>query len=243
VSMLVTYSGRQVDLMAPSPKQLDIGDIAHALALQCRYNGHTERFYSVAEHSLLVADLVEAEVRGRPDAAQTVRTALLHDAAEAYLGDIVSPLKFSPPMLGYLCVESEWNAVIAQRYGLCYVLPPVVRQADEALLGLEMATLLAAPPSGAAIPRGIVSDFPQQVVTFHCHDWRVAEQLFLARWAQLEEQEGAVADDDSVYGYCDVCGCTDDRGCVLDAATGRTCEWANDAHTLCTGCSGKAVAR
>lgn len=83
------YSGHFLDLAAPSLEDLRTSDIAHAMSLICRYGGHIKRFYSVAEHSVLVHDLV-SEMK----ATRFVRTAALyHDAAEAYLGDIPSPLK------------------------------------------------------------------------------------------------------------------------------------------------------
>jgi hypothetical protein len=85
-----TASGRFMDLLQPAPDAIDPDDLAHALGMTCRYGGHVVRFYSVAEHVLLVADLVRE--LGRED---LVDAALLHDAAEAYLGDVVSPLKYA----------------------------------------------------------------------------------------------------------------------------------------------------
>jgi hypothetical protein len=90
-STIETVSGRFVDLLDPMPTQIDRGDIAHGMAMTCRYGGHVSRFYSVAEHVLLVRDLLESQGH----TGQVLLAALLHDAAEAYLGDIVSPLKYA----------------------------------------------------------------------------------------------------------------------------------------------------
>ena len=81
---VLTRSGKRFYLLDPRPEDVCIEDIASALAKQCRYNGHCEGFYSVAEHSVLVSLLAPPRL---------ALEALLHDAAEAYIGDIVAPLK------------------------------------------------------------------------------------------------------------------------------------------------------
>jgi hypothetical protein len=91
-SCLETWTGRKVDLLDPDWREIEYWDVAHGLANTCRYGGHVERFYSVAEHSLLVADLL-VHMGHEPD-SQMVLAGLLHDAAEAYLGDVIAPLKW-----------------------------------------------------------------------------------------------------------------------------------------------------
>lgn len=87
--MKMTASGKVFDLHRPHPDDIDSLDIAHGLSQICRYNGRTPIFYSVAQHSLLVASLA-----AHADEPPTVTlAALLHDAAEAYTGDIIRPLK------------------------------------------------------------------------------------------------------------------------------------------------------
>ena len=81
---MVTVSGKLIDLFKPDPALITLEDIAHGLSNICRWNGHTKSFYSVAEHSFRVAKLVQPSKR---------LTALLHDAEEAYWGDVISPLK------------------------------------------------------------------------------------------------------------------------------------------------------
>lgn len=84
-------SGEYVDLLNPDPAKIHAPDIAHHLGMLCRYGGGVSRFYSVAEHSVLVADLLEWQ--GQP--SEVVLAGLLHDAAEAYVGDMIAPLKFA----------------------------------------------------------------------------------------------------------------------------------------------------
>lgn len=82
-----TYSGKQFYPLRPDASLICIKDIAHALAMQCRYNGHSREFYSVAQHSVLVSNNVSRHY---------ALWALLHDAGEAYLGDLVRPIKQNP---------------------------------------------------------------------------------------------------------------------------------------------------
>lgn len=87
----VTATGRVIDFLNPTPNNISIVDIAEALSKQCRFTGHTAMFYSVAQHCCLVHDLCSLEARP---------WALLHDAHEAYIGDIPSPLKTALHALG-----------------------------------------------------------------------------------------------------------------------------------------------
>ena len=87
----LTVTGSVVDLHLAQPHQISVLDIAHALAHQCRFAGHTARHYSVAEHSLLVVEIIEREIAEHSPG--TLLAALLHDAHEAYIGDITSPVK------------------------------------------------------------------------------------------------------------------------------------------------------
>jgi hypothetical protein len=134
-SWMQTYTGRQFFPLDPRPEDIDPLDIAHALSLICRYGGHTKRFYSVAEHCVLMADAVEPEF---------ALWALLHDATEAYVGDMVRPLKHHMPE--YRAVEDRLMAVIAERFGLSGTMPAAVKEADNRILLDERAVLLSEPP-------------------------------------------------------------------------------------------------
>lgn len=103
-----TFTGRFVDVLHPKPETIVLDDIAHGLAMTCRYGGHIKKFYSVAEHCVLVMRLVEWHERSHEYQLEhtecdepalvdkcLLRNALLHDAAEAYLGDVVAPLKYA----------------------------------------------------------------------------------------------------------------------------------------------------
>jgi hypothetical protein len=92
MTWIETYSGKRFDLLDPKPEQVDLADIAHALARINRFTGHTSRCYSVAEHSIYVQTLV---VRDHPKDIPLLAHALLHDAEEAYVGDVSSPLKWA----------------------------------------------------------------------------------------------------------------------------------------------------
>lgn len=121
-----TYSGLKFDLINPHPSMVNIEDIAHALANQCRFNGHCKDFYSVAEHSVYVATFVN---QTHPE---LFLDALLHDGEEAYLGDIVTPLK---PLLPELKpIAKRISGVIGDRFGCHNMDHPVIKQADRQLL-------------------------------------------------------------------------------------------------------------
>ena len=127
-----TYSGLAFDLASPSPGQVRLLDIAHSLAHQCRFNGACTRFYSVAEHSVFVALNVPA--RDRPHA-------LLHDAAEAYVGDLVRPLKRVLPDFAVL-EQRVWRA-ICERFNIAPELPASVIAADDRMLATERAQIMS----------------------------------------------------------------------------------------------------
>jgi hypothetical protein len=138
---LQTYTGRAWWPMDPSPEDVCIEDIAHGLAYQCRYNGHCREFYSVAEHSTRVA--AQLYKLGPAEAL----AGLLHDAAEAYLGDIVRPVKRQLPRF----YELERLNLIAIFEGLGVPITPEafcdeVAEADLVLLATERRDLMGTPP-------------------------------------------------------------------------------------------------
>ena len=106
MAWIQTYTGRQFWPLAPQAEHVDIRDIAHSLAMQCRFNGHCRGFYSVAQHSVLVSQVVPPE-----DALW----GLLHDAAEAYISDLPRPLKNTAPE--FRAAEHRLLTVILGRLG------------------------------------------------------------------------------------------------------------------------------
>lgn len=119
-SSISTVSGRFFDILKPEEYEYDIEEIAHALSNLCRYTGHTNRFYSVAEHSVLVSRIVPVGLS---------LVGLLHDASEAYLGDVSSPLKKLLPE--YRAIEDRVQRAIAKHFGIEYPYPTEVHEADK----------------------------------------------------------------------------------------------------------------
>lgn len=133
-------SGRRLDLLDPSPLDIEIEDIAHGLARVARWNGQTQgpHIFSVAQHSVLVERIVAAIDPGLP--ARWRLIALLHDAPEYVIGDMISPVK-SAVGPGYAEMDARLTAAIHLRFGLPAVLPVAVKkaikQADKVSAWLE----------------------------------------------------------------------------------------------------------
>ncbi len=127
-----TFTGKQFYPMDPRVEDIDHRDIAHSLAYLCRYNGHVTRFFSVAEHCVFISQVVSPE---------NALWGLLHDATEAYVGDMVRPLKRSMPE--YVAAENVIMALVAEKFGLENKMPPEVKEADTRILVNEKAGFLA----------------------------------------------------------------------------------------------------
>ena len=124
-----THSGRMLDLSNPKPDDVCLADIAHHLARVCRFGGAVDEYYSVASHSVYVADIVAQRYFETELASEArCRAALLHDATEAYLGDMVSGLKRLVPE--YRVLEDLWAAAIEARYGVSFRHDPLIKDAD-----------------------------------------------------------------------------------------------------------------
>ncbi len=128
-----TYTGKAFYPQDPQPGDINIVDIAHSLSMTCRFGGHTTRFYSVAQHSALVAANVPAA-----DALW----GLLHDASEAYLADVSKPVK--PLLTGYSEIEGKVMAAVCQKFGLPPEMPASVKAMDATLLFTEKRDVMAA---------------------------------------------------------------------------------------------------
>lgn len=126
-----TYTGRMVDLSRFSVEDVRLSDISHALSLINRFTGHSRVPYSVAQHSVMVSKLT---------APENALWGLLHDASEAYLGDVARPLKALLPE--YRELEDHVQRVIATAFRLPWPMPPDVKVADNRALMAEKRDLI-----------------------------------------------------------------------------------------------------
>jgi hypothetical protein len=168
-----TYSGRKFHLFDARPEDVHIEDIAHALALCNRFAGHTTRPYSVAQHSVMMA---RTFAPGSPER----KWALLHDAAEAYIGDMVRPLKRHDDMEPFRALEQRLLAVICERFGLPIDLVlAAVDEADQAMLRSEQRDLVRGSEDWrnekCLYHQGAVQPWP----------WWEAEAMFLIEFESL----------------------------------------------------------
>lgn len=171
-----TYTGRAYWPADPRPEDVDHIDIAHALSHLCRFGGHTDRFYSVAEHSVYVSLEVPEE---------HALCALMHDATEAYVIDVPRPLKHM--LQGYAEIEAKNWAVIAERFGLPLEMPPCVKDADNRVLLAERDELLQEPPIPWAWARELVP--AQRKIEALPPVW--AKRMFLRRFMELTTKVAA----------------------------------------------------
>ena len=183
-------SGRRLDLIDPSPLDVEIGDIAHGLARVARWNGQTKgpEIFSVAQHSLLVEALFAA---AEPSSLGMARLmALVHDAPEYVIGDMISPFKAA---IGgdYLQIEERLKRAIHIRFGLVAEPPDELNRsikiADRASAYLE-ATMLAGFSIAEARKLFGAPDLPLSDFSAYLEPMRPAnvEARFLARFAELD---------------------------------------------------------
>jgi 5'-deoxynucleotidase YfbR-like HD superfamily hydrolase len=172
---IATFTGKQFFLLEPRLEDIDIIDIAHALALQCRWTGHPKFHYSVAQHSYYCSFLgPENEAFDR----------LMHDAPEAYIGDLNRPLKhYTEAGVAYRRQEAIIQKAIAERFGYSVVEPPSVKIADNSMLFAEKKQIM-----------GYTFEEPQEEIRqYDVHNGIVieswtpgqAKQMFLSRFEEL----------------------------------------------------------
>jgi len=170
------YSGKKFWTLDPKPEEVDINDIAHSLALQCRFNGHTNSFYSIAQHSVLVSKIVNPK---------QALAALFHDASEAYTGDLISPLKrFLPPV--FKEIEKKIESAIFQHFNINEeeVDHKEIKRADKIALFTEMRDLMKKPPEKWD-DEDLFKPHHEEIIPLMPDE---AKELFLKRFEELTKQ-------------------------------------------------------
>lgn len=188
-------SGRRLDLLDPSPLDVEISDIAQGLARVARWNGQTrgDHAFSVAQHSLMVEQIVRRLTDAPP---QTLQLALLHDAPEYVIGDMISPFK-AVVGGGYKTVEARLEAAIHIRFGLPAVLPKplkaLIKRADRIAAYFEATELAGFSDTEARAffgpPRGISRD----MLDVSPRPAAEVETIFLQRFEIIEQLRSAEA--------------------------------------------------
>ncbi len=178
---LFTHSGIAVDFLAFSERDVCLADIAQGLSHACRFAGQCDRFYSVAEHSVLVSRYVEY-VTDAPDGDLT-KTALVHDATEAYLHDMTTPLKMLCP--GYDMIERRFQDTIQRAFGLKEGFDhPILKECDLRMFYREREVLLA-PWMAKSSPEKLGHDKLAELLEVRCLPPPEAKRLFLDRFEEL----------------------------------------------------------
>ncbi len=188
-------SGRRLDLLDPSPLDVEIGDIAHGLARVARWNGQTSgsNAFSVAQHCLVVEDILRRIV---PSTADDLLVALLHDAPEYVIGDMISPFK-AVVGGGYKAVEKRLEAAIHLRFGLpahpSRLLKDNIKRADTIAAYFEATVLAGFTPVEARKFFGQPRDIVQEMLPIDPLPAIEAQALFLARFEALEAERRRAA--------------------------------------------------
>ena len=158
-----TFSGKYVNILNPDPDTICIEDIAHALSNICRFGGHTPQFYSVAQHSHHCHQLASGKHK---------RAALFHDASEAFLVDMPSPIKKHLP--DYRKLEYQLMTVIAKKFGFQFPFDPEIKKVDTEMLQFEWDNLILR---------------QKTIVKLECLPSAFAKKTFLNSYEQLTHFE------------------------------------------------------
>ena len=183
-------SGRRLDLLDPSPLDVEISDIAHGLARVSRWNGQTfgDHPFSVAQHSLIVEDVFR---RLGKASAEDCQMALLHDAPEYVIGDMISPFK-AVVGGGYKVVEKRLEAAIHLRFGLpahpSRTLKDRIKKADTVSAFFEATELAGFSADEARRFFGVPRGFTRDTIAITPLPAKEAQRLFLERFHELEAE-------------------------------------------------------
>jgi len=165
-----TYTGKRFSPLEPNHKDICVEDVAHSLAMKCRFSGHTKEFYSVAQHSVLVS------LHCNP---KDNLWGLLHDASEAYLVDMPTPLKILPEFEWFRKAEDRVQAAVCKAFNLPEEQPESTHYADKVLLYTEKRDLMGALDWNQPMP------YPPLTDTIVALPPREAKALFLQRYYDI----------------------------------------------------------
>jgi len=170
-----TKNGTLINLARPNANKFLIKDIANALSNICRFGGHVIEFYSVAQHSILVSYMVPPRL---------ALEGLLHDATEAYLGDVIKPLKNM--LEPYIKLEAEFGMALHKAFGLKkgFQLNEFIKSADVMALQMEHEALQLGNP---ALMIDFMSKNNLLIKGKHIYEPEISKLLFLARFNDLTE--------------------------------------------------------
>lgn len=170
--IICTHTGRVIDVLHPQIEDIDIEDIAHALAYQCRYGGRCERYYSVAEHCILMSyyDFLP----GRPLAK------FLHDASEAYVGDVVRGIKVLLPV--YQQIEQEFHRLVGLKFGVTQEEFDETKTADNIMLITEARRIMS---KSYDIFLEHIDERPNPRINLRFYPPESAEYFYLDRFKEL----------------------------------------------------------
>ncbi|MBO6719253.1 MAG: HD family hydrolase [Rhizobiaceae bacterium] len=183
-------SGRRLDLLDPSPLDIEITDIAHGLARVSRWNGQTigDHAFSVAQHCLLV-ECIFTRLMSNPSPRDQL-AALLHDAPEYVIGDMISPFK-AVVGGGYKAVEARLQHAIHLRFGLSpqlsETLKKQIKRADQIAAYFEATELAGFSATEAARFFGRPRGFSADGLDMACQPAKAAQKAFLKRFAAVEK--------------------------------------------------------
>lgn len=202
--MILTYTGRYIDPFLLRLEDISIRDIAHALSMTCRWGGHTKRFYSVAEHSVMLTHFAVSTASpsrytstvashcAAEELLRLQRYLLLHDASEAYLTDVPSPYKAQPEFAAFVAFEERVQRMIEEKFGVVAsdYIQRKAKALDVGILGNEALHLLG--PEHLTLHPKLPAPLPDgwtQYVTAPEKPWgwtpEHAEANFLAQFTKL----------------------------------------------------------
>lgn len=175
MTQIQTYLNHKFSYVDINSNHIDIYDIAHALSNLCRFAGHTQVFYSVAEHSYWMSRMVRGELK---------KEALLHDAAEAYLVDIPSPLKKMLP--DFKVIEDKVDKKIAEVFGISYPHHPDIKKADYRMLQTERYNIMSPNYELWEDMKGIQRYHQHEIGSNMGMEPKIAEERFLEQWKTVK---------------------------------------------------------